>query len=67
MKSENAALRFLLPLVTILAVIGFPFVTLALASNREALESRVRRAIRAALVDEDEKFPPRQRWADEER
>jgi hypothetical protein len=65
MKSESAALRFLLPLVTVLAILGFPMVSLALASNRDALESRIRRAIRVALVDADEKFPPAQRWADE--
>jgi hypothetical protein len=65
MKSENAALRFLLPLATVLAVLGFPMVSLALASNRDALESRIRRAIRTALLDADEKFPPAQRWADE--
>jgi hypothetical protein len=67
MNSDNEALRFLLPLVTVLLVLGFPFVSLALASNRSALEARIRRAIRAALQDEDEKYPPPRRWADEER
>ena len=56
-KSESEALRFLLPLVTVLLVLGFPFVSLALASNRGALEARVRRAIRAALQDEEESLP----------
>ena len=67
MKSDNEALRFLLPLATVLLVLGFPFVTLAMASQRNAFEARVRRAIRVALQDEDEKFPPPQRWADEDR
>lgn len=67
MKSDNEALRFLLPLATLLLVLGFPFVTLAMASNRAAYEARVRRAIRVALRDEDEKFPPPRRWADEDR
>ena len=67
MRSDEGALRFLLPLATVLAVLGFPFVALALASQRDALESRVRRAVRTALLDEDPAFPPRQRWSDEER
>lgn len=63
--SEGAA-RFLLPLCTVLAILGLPIFTLGLNSQREARESRIRRAIRAALLDADEKFPPRQRWADED-
>lgn len=66
LKTDEGALRFLLPMTTLLAVLGFPFVTLALASNRGALEARVRKAARVALVDEDPAFPPRQRWKDEE-
>ena len=66
MKSDSETLRFLLPLATLLLVLGFPFVTLAMASNRAAYEARVRKAIRAALRDEDEGFPPRQRWGDED-
>ena len=65
-KSDNEALRFLLPLATVLLVLGFPFVTLAMASHRAAYEARVRKAIRAALQDAEEGFPPPQRWADEE-
>ena len=67
MRSEVEATRFLLPMITVLAVLGFPFVTLAMASSREARESRVRRALRAALLDADEAFPPARRWDDEER
>jgi cytochrome c biogenesis protein CcdA len=55
-RTSEGSLRFLMPMFTLLAVLGFPFVTLALASNRDALESRVRKAIRAALLDEDERF-----------
>lgn len=54
-RTEEGALRFLVPMFTVLAVLGFPFVTLAMASNRDALESRIRKAIRVALLDEDEK------------
>ena len=65
MKTEAGALRFLLPLFTALAVLAFPLVSLGMASSREARESRIRRAIRAALQDADEAYPPPQRWADE--
>lgn len=64
-RSEGAA-RYLLPMVTVLGVLGFPFVTLGMSSARDAEESRIRRAIRAALLDEDEKYPPPQRWNDED-
>ena len=63
---EERADRFLAPLVTVLAILAFPFVALALASQREAEESRIRRAIRVALLDEEERFPPAQRWRDED-
>jgi len=63
---HEGSLRFLLPLATLLAILGLPLLTLGLSSQREALESRVRRAIRVALLDADEKFPPPQRWADED-
>jgi hypothetical protein len=53
LRTEEGALRFLLPLFTGLAVLALPFVTLGIASSREALESRVRRAIKAALVDDE--------------
>jgi hypothetical protein len=62
----GGAVRFLLPLVTLLAILAFPLVTFALNAQREAVESRIRRAIRVALLDADERFPPPQRWADED-
>ena len=64
-KSDNEALRFLLPLATLLLVLGFPFVSLAMASNRTAFEARMRKAIRVALQDEDDAFPPQHSWPDE--
>jgi len=66
MTLAGGALRFLLPLCTVLVILGFPIFTLGLNSQREARESRIRRAIRVALLDADGKFPPPQRWADEE-
>jgi hypothetical protein len=50
---EGDALRFLLPLSTVFLVLAFPFVALALGSRREAEESRIRKAIRDALADDD--------------
>ena len=58
--------RFLVPLFAVLSVLAIPFLTLGLASARAAREARIRRAIRAALLDEDEAFPPPQKWADED-
>lgn len=62
----SGSTAFLVPMITVLAVLGFPFLVLGLASQREADESRLRKAIRVALLDEEEKFPPPQRWADED-
>lgn len=59
------ALGFLLPLFTGLAILALPFVFVALGSNREAEEARIRKAIRVALLDEEDLFPPRQSWSDE--
>jgi len=53
-------------ITAVLAFLGMPFVILGLASHQDARESRIARAIRVALQDEDEKFPPPQRWADED-
>lgn len=59
-------MQFALPLFTVLAILALPFVALGLASQREAAESRLRRAIRVALLDEEERMPPPQRWEDED-
>lgn len=63
---EGGTARYLVPLFTGLSILAFPFVALALSSNREAEESRIRRAIRIALLDEAERLPPRKKWADED-
>lgn len=47
---EYGALRFLLPMFTAMAVLGFPFVALGLASAREAREAQARKILGAALA-----------------
>lgn len=64
--SPEPALAWLLPIFTVLTVLAFPFVFVAMGSNREAEESRIRKAIRVALVDEDPAYPPPQKWKDED-
>jgi hypothetical protein len=49
----EGAIAFLLPLCTALSVFAFPFVVVALGSQREAEEVRLAKAIRRALVDEE--------------
>ncbi len=51
---EERSARFLAPLFAVLGILAFPFVAVALGSQREAEEARIRRAIRRALTDEDE-------------
>src|SRR4051812_20433553 len=46
--------RFLLGLLTLLAVLAFPFVVVAYGSRREAEEATLRKAIRRAIVDDEE-------------
>jgi hypothetical protein len=62
---ESGSLAFLLPLTTALAILGFPILVLALASQREAREATFARAVRAALRDEDAAYPPPRRWEDD--
>lgn len=58
---EDRSVRFLVPLFAVLGILAFPFVVVALASQREAEEARIRRAIRRALTDEDESSGDRPR------
>jgi cytochrome c biogenesis protein CcdA len=53
---EPTPLKFLLLLVTALGILGLPLLIVALGSQREAEDERLRRAIRHALLDEPE-FP----------
>jgi hypothetical protein len=64
--AADAATAWMLGLFTAFAILALPFVFVGLGSSREAEESRIRRAIRVALLDEDPKLPPQQRWNDED-
>ena len=64
--TQEGPLQFAVPLFTVLATLALPFVALGFASQREAAEARIRRAIRVALLDEPERLPPQQRWEDED-
>jgi hypothetical protein len=64
--TQEGPAQFALPLFTVLAILALPFVALGMASQRDAAEARLRRAIRVALLDEQERMPAPQRWEDEE-
>ena len=64
--TQEGPAQFMLPIFTVLAILGLPFVALGMASQRDAIEARMRRAIRVALLDEAERLPPQQRWEDED-
>jgi hypothetical protein len=48
--TDAGSLKFLLPLGAVLALLAMPLVIAGLAARREAEESRITRAIRAALA-----------------
>jgi hypothetical protein len=64
--AADSATAWMLGLFTAFAILALPFVFVGLGSSREAEEARIRRAIRVALLDEDPKLPPQQRWKDED-
>ena len=66
-SQPSTAMRYLLPIVTLLVLLGLPLATVGMGSHREAEEASIRKAIRIALLDEDERPPAPQRWDDEER
>ena len=67
MVSDDASpgMAWLLGLSTAFTVFALPFVYVAMGSTRAAEESRLLRAIRAALQDEEEKLPPIKKWDDD--
>jgi hypothetical protein len=54
MRGEETSMRFLVPLMTVLAILGFPMAVLAIGSSRESDEARVVKAIRRAIVEEEQ-------------
>ena len=60
-STQEGVLAFLVPLMTVLAILAFPFVVVAMGSQREAEEATIARAIRRALTDEDESGAGRSR------
>lgn len=64
--TQEGAVAFLVPMVTVFAILGLPLVTLGLGSRRMAEEARIGKAIRVALMDEEERLPAPQRWKDED-
>lgn len=62
----GSSIRFLVPMLAALGILLFPFVIAALGAQREAEEANLRRAIRKALVDADDKVSPPQRWDNED-
>jgi hypothetical protein len=64
--TREGAIAFLVPLVTVFAILALPLVVLGLGSRRAAEEARIAKAIRVALLDEEERLPRAQRWEDED-
>ena len=64
--TQEGSIAFLVPLATGFAILGLPLVILGLGSRRTAEEARIAKAIRVALLDEEERLPKPQRWEDED-
>ena len=66
---EPMAGRVLIAIVTITAILMFPFVVVAFGSRREAEESQLRRRLKKAIVDEEEeplKKEKKKGWDDDD-
>jgi hypothetical protein len=50
---DSPVLRYLLPIFTLLAILGVPLAATGLGSHRQAEEARILKAIRLALLEED--------------
>ena len=57
--------RWLMPIIAVLAVLFMPYFIIGMASHGESDRARIRKALRMALADEDEGFPPARKWDDE--
>jgi hypothetical protein len=63
LATEVGTARFLVPLFTVLAVLALPFVFTGMASVAEADRSRIRKALRVALQDEEARY---RKWEQED-
>jgi hypothetical protein len=63
--AAGSSASWLLGLSTGLAMLAMPWIFVGMGSSRLAEEARITRAIRAALVDEEEKLPPAKKWDDD--
>lgn len=54
MAADDDPFRYIAPLAAALGMLAFPLVVMALGSQREAEEARIRKAIGRALTDEAE-------------
>ena len=61
LAADDDPFRYVAPLAAALGMLAFPLVVMALGSQREAEEARIRKAIRRALTDEDEPAADRSR------
>ena len=62
---SSPAVAWLTALTTAFAILALPFVYVAMGSSRLAEEGRIQRAIRAALLDEEERLPAAKKWEEE--
>jgi len=63
--AAGTSAAWLLGLSTGFTALVMPWIFVAMGSSRLAEESRIARAIKAALLDEEEKLPPAKKWDDE--
>ena len=57
--------KFSIVFLTLVAVMVMPWAAIAMGSNRLAEETRIVRAIKAALMDQEERLPPAKKWDDD--
>ena len=60
--APGSSAAWLLGLSTGLAMLAMPWIFVAMGSSRLAEEARITRAIKAALMDAEEKLPPAKKW-----
>ena len=59
--NQDASMKILVPMVTTLSILAFPFVVVAMASHREVEELAIAKVVRRAFGDENIESPPARR------